>query len=428
MPKNYDIKEEFLHYIWENKLFEEDSLSDTQGNKIEILETGLHNFDAGPDFFNAKIKIGETIWAGNIEIHINSSSWEKHKHHKDKAYDNVILHLVYKNDKDIFNTKGENVLTCELKFYENYLNKYNKLLKSENKIACYNFISKTDSFTLNSWLTNILIERIEQKTEYLKNILTYTNNNWEETFYISLAKAFGFKVNALPFELLAKSLPSILLAKNKSNIFQLEALLFGQAGMLNSSEHEDEYFLFLKKEYEFLKNKYKLKPIESHLWKFLRIRPVNFPTVRISQFAALIHKSTHLFSKILESNNINLIMQLFDIKANEYWDAHYTFGKSSRKKVKKLGKFAIENIMINTVIPIIFLYGQQKANNEIQDKAINFLENIKPEKNNITKKWEAIGLEVKNAYFSQSLIQLYNEYCIKRKCLNCRIGNKYISV
>ncbi len=420
------MKEEFLHYIWKNKLFDENKLNDKDGNKITILETGLHNFDAGPDFFNAKIKIRETIWAGNIEIHLKSSFWETHKHQNDKAYDNVILQLVLEHDKEVYNTKGEQILTCELKFDNKYLENYDSLIKSENNIACKNFITKIDNFTLNSWLTNILIERIKQKTEYLKNILSFTTNNWEEAFYISLAKAFGFKVNAVPFELLAKSLPSIILAKNKNNLFQFEALLFGQVGMLNDSKTNDEYFISLKKEYEFLKNKYKLKPIEPHLWKFLRIRPINFPTVRISQFAALIHKSTHLFSKVLESKDSKSIMQLFDIKASKYWDTHYTFGKESNKKVKTFGKAASENILINTVIPIMFLYGKEKAKEDIQDKAIHFLESIKAEQNNITKKWAAIGLEVKNAYFSQSLIQLHNEYCIKKRCLDCRIGNKYL--
>ncbi|MCF6366485.1 MAG: DUF2851 family protein [Bacteroidales bacterium] len=428
MQKKIHFNEDFLHYIWKNKLFTDKYLIDNEGNKIEVIETGTHNFDAGPDFFNAKIKIGETIWAGNVEIHTKSSFWEAHKHQQDKAYDNVILHLVNKNDTEVHNTKGEKILTCELKFDNKYINNYDKLLRSENNIACNKFINKIDSFTLNSWLTNILIERIEQKTEYIKNILSFTNNNWEETFYISLAKAFGFKVNADPFELLAKSLPSIILAKNKNNLFQIEALLFGQAGMLSAPEIKDNYFISLKKEYKHLKNKYNLKPVEPHLWKFLRIRPDNFPTIRISQFAALIHKSSHLFSKVLESNNINSVMQLFDVEASGYWSTHYTFGKESKKRIKTFGKIATENILINTVIPIMFLYGKEKANEKVKDRAINFLEKIKPEKNNITKKWASIGLDIKNAYFSQSYIQLYNEYCSKRKCLNCRIGNKFINV
>ncbi len=426
MQNHLKIKEELLHYIWENKLFYKNDLTDEDGNDIIIEDVGLKNNDAGPDFFNSKIKIGNTTWAGNIEIHINSSDWNKHNHNVDKAYDNVILHLVFENDKDVFNTKGEKILTCELKFDEKYLKKYEYLINSEDVISCKSYINKTESFILNSWLSSLLIERIEQKTTYIKQILEFTSNNWEEAFYISLAKAFGFKVNSLPFEILAKSLPSIILAKNKNNVFQLESLLFGQAGMLNNKLIEDAYFTSLQKEYAFLKNKYKLKPIEPHLWKFLRIRPVNFPTIRISQFAQLINKSSHLFSKIVEAKNIKTLQQMFNIQASEYWNAHYTFGKISKKRTKKVGKSAIENILINTVIPILFLYGKEKGKTEIQEKAFYLLEQIKPEKNKIINKWEDVGLEVKNAYFSQSLIQLYNEYCLKKRCLNCRIGNKYL--
>lgn len=426
MIKHPKIKEEFLHYIWKNNLFNEDALIDAEGNKIIIENTGLHNHDAGPDFFNAKIKIGDTVWAGNIEIHTKSSYWEKHKHNTDRAYDNVILHPVYEHDKDVFNTKGEKILTCELKFDEKYIEKYNELVYSDNDISCKNYINETESFILNSWFTSLLIERIEQKTSYLKQILEFTNNNWEEAFYISLVKAFGFKVNSEPFELLAKSLPSLILAKNKNNIFQLEALLFGQAGMLNNSDINDDYFISLQKEYKFLKTKYNLKPIEEHIWKFLRIRPANFPTIRISQFAQLIYKSSHLFSKTLESKTIKDLMNMFDLQASEYWDIHYSFGKISKKQIKTFGKSASENIIINTVIPIMFLYGKEKAKSDIQEKALNFLEELKPEQNKITNKWQEVGLEIKNAYFSQSLIQLHNEYCIKKRCLECRIGNKYL--
>ncbi len=426
MHNNFKIKEEFLHYIWKNNLFHVKELIDSEGNKIIVENTGFHNHNAGPDFFNAKIKIGNTTWAGNVEIHIKSSYWETHKHNLDKAYDNVILHLVYQHDKDVFNSKGEKIQTCQLNFNHKYLANYEQLIKSKNIIACNSFINKTETFILNSWFTALLIERIAQKTSYLKQILKFTNNNWEEAFYISLARAFGFKINAEPFELLAKSLPSIILAKNKNNLFQLEALLFGQAGMLEDAKCEDDYFQSLKKEYKFLKSKYKLKAIEPHLWKFLRIRPVNFPTVRISQFAQLIHKSSHLFSKILECNSSKEIIEMFDLQASEYWNTHYTFGKTSKKNVKKFGKQATDNIIINTIVPTMFLYGKEKGNEKIKEKAIIFLENIKGEKNKITKKWEEVGLEVKNAYFSQSIIQLHNEYCLKKRCLDCRIGNKYL--
>ena len=421
------MNEDFLQYIWKNDLFDKNRIKDTEGNKIKIIDSGQHNLDAGPDFFNAKIKIDDTIWAGNVEIHLKSSNWEKHNHHIDKAYDNVILHIVNEHNKDCFNTKSEKVTTAIFKYDENLITKYQQLSGSENDISCQDFISNIDPFTLNSWFSNILIERIEQKTDYLKSVLKYTNNNWEESFYFILAKAFGFKVNAMPFELLAKSLPSLILAKNKSDKFQIEALLFGQAGMLSNSDCIDPYFISLKREYNFLAKKYNLKTIDQFLWKFLRIRPVNFPTLRISQFADLIYKSSHLFSKVIEIKDVKLLYKLFELKTNEYWDTHYTFGKESKRKTKIFGKHAADNIIINTVIPILFLYGKEKDNEELMTRTLDFLEQLKAENNRIIKKWLSIGLEVKNAYFSQSLLQLYNEYCLKKRCLECRIGMKYMN-
>ncbi len=426
MTEKIKISEKFLHYIWKNKLYNSEELTDTEGNKIEIISPGIQNGDAGPDFFNAKIKIENTIWAGNVEIHIKSSDWNKHNHHKDKAYNNVILQIVAENDKKCFNADNKPVKTCILNFDKTLIKKYLTLINNPQDISCKNFITETDKFYLNSWLSAMLIERAEKKTNRAKLLLDFKTGGWEEIFYILTARAFGFKVNALPFEMLAKSLPLIIPAKHKNNKFQIEALFFGQAGMLEKEIKNDKYYSNLKKEYEFLRKKYNLTPLETHLWKFLRIRPSNFPTIRISQFADLIFKSTHLFSKILEAKKITEIEKMFDIKAGEYWNTHYNFGKTSTFKEKKLGKTAVNSIIINTVIPVLLLYGKEKDKPEITEKALNFLENIKPEKNNIVKKWEKSGLKIKNAYFSQALIQLYNEYCTKKRCLDCRIGHLYI--
>ena len=424
--KHNRISEFFLHYIWQNKLFNAENLTDDNNNEIKIVSPGIKNKDAGPDFFNAKIKIGNTIWAGNVEIHLNASDWYKHNHHKDKAYNNVILHVVADNDSKTISEDGKRIPSFVLNYEKKLSDKYTKLINNKNTISCNNYIVSVDKLILNTWLSRLLIERAEQKTEYAKSLLEFKNNNWEEIFYIITARSFGFKVNALPFELLAKSLPSTILAKHKNNKFQIEALLFGQAGMLKDNTIKDYYFSKLKKEYNFLKKKYKLSEIENYLWKFLRIRPSNFPTVRISQFADLIYKSSHLFSKVIETKSISELEKIFDIKSSEYWNTHYKFGKESSLKEKRFGKSAVRNILINTIIPILFLYGKEKNKAEISEKAINFLENLKPEKNNITKKWENSGTKIKNAYFSQALIQLYNEYCIKKRCLDCRIGHQFI--
>ena len=419
------MKEEFLHYIWKYKLYQNSELKSTGNENIEILNQGTHNYDSGPDFFNAKIKIENTVWAGNVEVHINSSDWYAHNHHTNKAYDNVILQAVYNHDKEILRTNGQSVPTIELKFDQNLLKNYDSLISRETWVSCQEDISFVDSFTIQNWIEKLTIERLEEKSVRIKQLLQQTNNSWEEAFYIQIARNFGFKLNSDPFEQLAKSLPLIYLAKHKENLFQIEVLLYGQAGFLED-ESGEEYFEILKKEYEFLKNKFKLKPIQKHLWKFLRSRPGNFPTIRLAQFAKLIYKSSALFSKILEAESVNDFYELLQVEPSEYWETHYQFNKESVKKSKTLGKSAIDIILINTVIPFLFVYGKSKGLPELQDRAIEFLENMKAEKNSIISKWNELGIKATSAFETQALIQLKNKYCNHKKCLNCHIGNNLI--
>jgi hypothetical protein len=420
------LSEEFLYYVWQNKLFFKEDFYDSDGNKIEVIETGKRNTDSGPDFFYSKIKIDDTLWAGNVEIHINSSDWNKHGHSSDKSFDNVILHIVINKDSETYRTNGEKIPVAVLKFDNSHFERYRLLVSKNGTIPCFDFIKDIDSFVINSWLSALLYERLENKTEYVREISTQTKNNKEETFYILTAKAFGFNVNGLPFELLAKSLPLNILAKHKSNLFQIEALLFGQSGLLSEIDCEDEYFKNLKKEYQFLKTKYSLKEIDGSIWKFMRMRPANFPTIRISQFANLVFLSSHLYSKILEAESIEKLENYFQIKASEYWDTHYTFGKLSDKKIKHFGNSAIKNLIINTIIPTLFIFGKDSGNEEISEKAITFLENSKTESNNIITEWEKTGVTIKSAFDSQAIIHLYKNYCQNKKCLNCRIGQKII--
>lgn len=419
------ISENLLHFIWRNRLFADSDLV-FENEQLAILQVGQHNTDAGPDFFNARIKLGETIWAGNVEIHLKSSDWLKHGHHKNEAYDNVILQVVLKDDMPIHRTNGEGIPTAELKIPEHVLASYKTLMLSDKTIACSDNFAQLDSFALRSWLNVLWMERIERKTENIRKILAYTTQNWEETFYISLARSFGAKINAEPFELLAKSLSSIILAKHKSSIFQIEALLFGQAGFLEEGDNSD-YFRTLKKEYNFLRRKYDLKNIDTHLWKFMRLRPPAFPTIRISQFAHLVHKSSHLFSKILDSESVGEVMQSFESSTSNFWKTHYRFGKESPEKVKSLGKTAIRGIIINTVIPILFLYGKERNLPEFIDRALQFAETLPPEKNAATRAWEDLNVKNKDAFSSQALIQLYSRYCKPRRCVDCRIGGKLLS-
>jgi hypothetical protein len=419
------MKEEFLHYVWKYKLYKNTSLKNQNNDKVEVLNQGTHNSDSGPDFFNAKIKINETIWAGNVEIHINSSDWYAHNHHKNKAYDNVILQIVFNHDKDVFRTNGESIPTMEIKFDQELLNNYKTLIKRETWIPCQNEIKNIDPFILQNWLEKLSIERLEEKAERINRILEQTNNSWENAFYIQLARNFGFKLNSDPFELLAKSLPLTYLAKHKDNLFQIEALLFGQAGFLDN-DSGDEYYLSLKKEYVYLQNKFKLNPIEKHLWMFLRSRPGNFPTVRIAQFAKLIYSSSSLFSKLLEIKTIKDCYELLIVDPSDYWENHYILNKESIKKSKAIGKSAVDILLINTIIPFLFIYGKEKGLPELQERSIKLLENIKPEKNAIIQKWNDLGVKAENSFKTQSLVQLKNKYCDRKKCLYCQIGNYII--
>jgi len=419
------MNEDFLHFIWENNLFEKKDLFSDTKEGVEIISLGQKNTDAGPDFFNAKIKIGNQIWAGNVEIHIKSSDWIAHKHNTDKAYDSVILQAVEKNNQPTTRTTNKQIPTIELKYDHQLLYNYLELYNSKQKIACFSKIKYLDKFIIKHWLSRLQIERLEQKSKIVEQLLQQNNNSWEETFYQYIAQNFGFKKNAVPFELLAKSLPLKYLSKHKNNLFQIEAMLFGQAGMLEKFI-ENDYYQKLKFEYVFLKNKFQLKPIENHLWIFLRLRPPNFPTIRIAQFAQLIYKSSQLFSKIIEIKNIEKIKALFDLKASTFWETHYVFDKEGKKRVKKLGDSAINNILINTVSLFLFVYGIKKSDESYQNRALELLESIKPENNSIINNWKKADLKIENAFYSQALIQLNNEYCKKQRCLECQIGNKLI--
>ncbi|MCD4663778.1 MAG: DUF2851 family protein [Bacteroidales bacterium] len=417
------MTEEFLYYIWKFRLFDQ-NINLTTGENIKIIDVGVHNLDSGPDFFNAKIKIGNTTWAGNIEIHVNSSDWLVHKHQNDKAYDNIILHVVLNNDRNIKRKNGEEIPALELKdkYKRDLYLRYQGFLTSRNWIPCEKILHSTDRFVLNNWLDRLMVERLEAKAIEIEEQLKFNGNNMEQTFYEFIARNFGFKVNSIPFELLAKSLPLTYLAKDKNNKYEIEALLFGQAGLL-TGRFEDDYSKSLQKEYIFLQKKFNLTPIDPHLWRFMRLRPSNFPTIRLAQFAELIFKSSHLFSKILEEEKMNDLTNLFSVNVSDYWESHFTFKKSSPRRKKNLGKSAIYLIIINTIVPFLFVYGRIKNNQLFIDKALKFLDQIPGENNSVIKKWDLLGMSVRTAFNTQALLELKNNYCNKKKCLNCAIGN-----
>jgi len=421
------MKEEFLQFVWKQGLFTKNNLKTTDGRSVEIISTGQPNSDSGPDFFNARIRIGETVWAGNIEVHQKSSHWYRHRHNTDAAYENVILHVVELNDSPVL-VKSQPLPTLEITYPAEILENYEQLLRSAKWIACEEKLPDHDPFLIRFWFSALMIERLQSKTGDILAILEQNKNNWNETFYQLLARNFGMKTNALPFELLAKSLPLNVISKHKTDLFQIEALLFGQSGLLNETLLGDDYFLSLRKEYSYLYKKYGLSGIESHLWKFMRLRPINFPTIRIAQLAMLIHHSSALFSRILETENPEELRKLFDVSASGYWNNHYRFNKiSNDNHSKKLGETAFNNLAINTIAPLLFVYGDQHLDQELKDRALLMLEKLAPETNQIIRKWNELGIESRSAFETQALLQLKNKYCEPKKCLNCQLGAKIIT-
>lgn len=419
------MSEEFLQYLWQHQLIDKSELKTTDAQKLEIISPGTLNTNAGPDFENARLKIDGTIWAGNVEVHANSADWEQHKHHTNKAYNNVVLHVVANYKKPVFTESGISIPTYVLKFDERLFEKYEELKRTNKKIACSDDLNVVDSFIWKNWLDRLAVERLEGKTELIKGALAQNNNNWEESFYVVLSRSFGFKTNALPFEMLARLTPLKLVTKYRTNLMQLEALLFGQAGLLEEKPL-DSYMEKLTNEYNYLRKIHSLKNVEKHLWKFMRLRPSNFPTIRIAEFTALIHQSSHLFSKIMETDDVKQLRALFECVPSKYWLRHYNFGKESTEKNKSLGKASVDSLLINTVIPFIFIYGQQRAGQEVSQRAIDFLEQLAAEKNSIITLWNNCDIKAANAFESQALIQLHNVYCIQKNCLYCHIGNAVI--
>lgn len=418
------MKEEFLHYLWRFRLLQP-TLYTQRKESVEVLNPGLYNTDAGPDFTQAKVKIGDTIWAGNIEIHVRASDWDRHKHQKDKAYNAVVLHVVYVCDADILLENGGQVSCLELKgkFDCSLLEKYEGFLDSRKWIPCSGQIIDFPKLNLSALYSRLSIERLEDKTQLIQKRLEKNKNDWEESFYQALAGGFGLKINQDIFVRLAESLALKKIVRKHTNRFQIEALLFGQAGLLNLRAFEDEYPKALKKEYHYLVKKYQLQNLPGHLWKYLRLRPSNFPTVRIAQFAALLSEHKNLFSKVIESETLEQLVHLFKVEASSYWTTHYVFDKPSKASLKVLSNDRVNLFLINIIIPFLFLYGKQRSSEFISERALKFLDLIPAEKNKTIRNFKNEGLDSKSAFHTQALIQLKSNYCDFKKCLVCPVGN-----
>lgn len=422
------MNEKLLHFIWKFSLFNHAELLTTEGEKVEIIRPGIHNTDAGADFQNAKIRIGKTLWAGAIELHVNSEDWFLHRHQKDKAYDNVILHVVYEAQESIASRQnGELIPTLELKGLINplTLGRYEELSKKKTWIPCEKFFASVDEFTIKNFLERLLIERLENKVEHIYNLLQDSENDWENVMFQMLAKYFGAGINKEPFNLLAKSLPVKIWAKHRNNRLQIEALVFGQAGFLEEKA-DDSYPNELRKEYNYLKRLHNLHPLQKHLWKFLRLRPSNFPTIRLAQLAALMGKEVKIFSGILKARNLKTISSFLDVEVSDYWKQHYVFDRPSKRVNSHIGSSMKNTLLINSISPVLFAYGKYKGDERFCDKAINLLEIADAESNSIISTWKKHGQVPANAYESQALLQLKNEYCDNFRCLGCAVGARIL--
>jgi hypothetical protein len=416
------MTEKLLQYIWQFQYFNHALLTTADNEILQINTPGILNTNQGPDFLDANIKVGNTTWAGNIELHLKSSGWISHQHSKDKNYSNIILHVVWQDDGTA--ELSFPVLELQNRVSKFLLGRYDELMNTTAFIPCEKNIKQVNGLTWKSWIDRLLAERLQHKSTIIFKHLTANNNHWEETFWWLLANNFGIKVNSDAFEKIARSLPVNLLTKHKNQIHQLEALLFGQAGLLQNNFTET-YPLMLQKEYRFYKSKYKLQPIQAPLF-FLRMRPANFPSVRLAQLAMLINRSLHLFSVLREAETLKEIKDLLNVTANDYWHYHYVFDEATAFKEKHLGTQMINNILINTIIPIVFAYGLYNKEEGYKEKAMQWLEQTAAEKNNITNAYSLLGIQNKNAFNSQALIQLKNEYCNRKRCLECAVGNSLL--
>lgn len=422
------MNENFILYLWSFQLFQR-PLSTIDNQLVDVISPGTRNTDSGPDFFNGKIRIGETLWAGNIEIHLKSSDWYKHQHHLDDAYNNIVLHVVYENDISINRKNGELIPVVELKgkFDENLLFRYQSFIAAMHPIPCHKLIGSVNHFTQMNWFDALMIERLKDKTSTVSQSLSSGNQDFNEVFYQKISRNFGFKTNADAMEQLAISVPLNVILKHGDQLFQLEALLFGQAGFLSQS-FKDEYPKRLFFEYQFLADKYKLQSMDKKVWKFMRMRPANFPTIRIAQFADFLNKAPEVFSTLLSTNKFAHVQSLFKVSASPYWNNHFHFDQvASPNRKKKLGQASVNLIIINTIIPFLFIYSEYIGRFELHQKALDWLDQIPGENNRVTRLFAQCGIEATSALHSQALLQLNSEYCSQKRCLDCRLGHELLN-
>lgn len=413
------MNERLLHFIWQMQYYNPNELATVSGEPIKVLKAGTYNTDQGPDFQQARVRIRQTTWAGNVELHLRTSDWYKHRHQQDKNYDNVILHVVWQHDAE---HNGVPVLELADRVPRHLLQRFEDLMQGSSFIPCAGMIGKLDSVHWHKWNERMAIERLSRKAEIVNQFQLQNKGSWEETCWWMLARNFGYRVNMQAFEEMARSLPLTILSRHRFQIVQLEALLMGQAGLLKEKINDDDYYSLLQREYRFLKEKYGLQEIRQSVY-FLRMRPGNFPTLRLAQLAALIHQQSHLFSQFRENGSIQDVRDCFDVLANDYWHYHYRFGEKTNYREKRLGAAMTDSILINTLAPLLFAYGDYHQDEQFKERAIRWLEKTTAENHSITQGFKKLGVEYRNAFDTQALTELKNEYCDRKRCLECGIGN-----
>ena len=417
------MREDFLHYLWRLARFDLNNLLTTEGESIFIEHFGFHNVNAGPDFSHARLRIGNVQWAGNVEIHVKSSQWYDHNHQNNPHYESVILHVVLEEDRPVYRSNGSRIPCLELRgrIPSGLIRTYWRLQHNENWIPCANQLHSVSSLTINHWLERIMIERLERRTTQLEGLLKAVNRDWEALFYQSLARSLGGQVNAEGMEILARALPLQILLRYSDNLLQTEALLFGQAGLI-PEESDEVYPQKLKQTYQVLAVKHQLKALPKTIWRHLRLRPANFPELRIAQLARLLTTTGHLFSKALAANSPKELENMFDVHLSNYWRDHYLFGRKSKRSMKRLGRASIQKILLNTVAPMLYLYGQLRQEPQLQERAIDILHSLPAENNLVLRNWAKHGIVAETAGTGQALLELKKHYCKQRRCLECAIG------
>lgn len=432
---NLNVMEQLLHYVWRHRLLPLRELTTTDGRSVEVIDPGLHNNNAGPDFFNAKVRIGDTLWVGNVEIHDRASDWYRHGHDADDAYRNVVLHVVGFDDGAVTDSGGCTVTQMTLEVPRNVRENYSELMREERYPPCHRMVKAIPRLTVSSWMAALQTERLERKTDDIRRRAERCGGSWEDAFFVTLARNYGFGVNGDAFEEWATHVPLSAVAHHRDDLFQTEAIFMGQAGLLcagtlperyRRAAEEDDYFCRLAAEYRYLAHKFSLTPMDRTHWRFLRLRPQNFPHIRIAQLARLYHGRRMGLRALTECETVEDVRDLLRTQVTDYWETHYMFGMESRRSDKRLSASSLNLLTINTAIPMLFAYGRHTSCDALCERAIDFLDRLRAEDNHIIRMWRECGLDVRSAGDSQALIQLKNEYCDRRDCLRCRIGYEYL--